>query len=156
MSDLAKKILEPSRAAQIRIAYGVMASATTVNIEGNATAVEVPQLASAGALESGDYVALQIVGADALIIGKVGDPPQRYAKRIAYLLDADGEVAITFPTPFAATPVITLAVELATGVVMSTHIDSASATGFTAQVWRNGSPDASVSRVLHWTAEPQT
>lgn len=74
MSDLAREILSKMPSRTVRIAYGVMASATTVNIEGDTTAVEVPQLASAGLLSSGDYVALQVVGADVLIIGRVGAP----------------------------------------------------------------------------------
>jgi hypothetical protein len=102
MSDLGAKILSLAPKQVSRIAYGVMASATTVSIEGAVTAVPVPQLASAGVLVSGDYVAVQMVGADSLIVGKVGAPT--YPTRLAYetmasatTVSIDGGTAATVP-----------------------------------------------------------
>jgi hypothetical protein len=102
MSQLGAKILSLAPKQVSRIAYGVMASATTVSIEGAVTAVTVPQLASAGVLVSGDFVAIQMVGADSLIIGKVAAPA--YPTRLAYetmasatTVSIDGGTAATVP-----------------------------------------------------------
>lgn len=74
MSAVARKILglsDKPATASTRLTYGVMASATTVYIDGSSVAVTVPKLASAGTLATNDYVALLQVGPDVLIIGEV-------------------------------------------------------------------------------------
>ena len=72
MNRTARVILSKNPDRRQRLVYGVMASATTVFIEGSTVAVTVPRLSSAGALAADDHVALQKFGTDTLIIGRVG------------------------------------------------------------------------------------
>ena len=71
MSRIARTILELSGQSPLRLVYGVMASATTVYIDGSTVVATVPKLASVGTLAASDYVAVLAVDADYLIIGKV-------------------------------------------------------------------------------------
>jgi len=72
MNRTARAILSNNPDRQVRLIYGIMASATTVFIEGSTVAVTVPRLSSAGTLAADDHVALQKFGTDTLIIGRVG------------------------------------------------------------------------------------
>jgi hypothetical protein len=74
MTSIGQRILELADTAEsaTRIAYGIMASATTVNIEGNTTAIASEQLASAGTLVTGDYVAMLVAGGDNVVVGSIG------------------------------------------------------------------------------------
>lgn len=150
-TGIARKILELSEHRGATIVYGAMSSATTVKIGGSETAVAVPILSSCPRLYAGDYVAALSSGPDIVIIGVVGGVVHESQQEV-YALDSNGEVAISFTEEFPATPVISVTAQVATGVYTSTTVEAASSTGFTAQVWRNGAPDASVSRRLHWSA----
>lgn len=78
-SAVARKLLEMQPKPGYRVTYGVMDTASTVFIDGADTAVPAVQLASAGVLASGDYVALQVSSGDALIVGRVGTAPRNCA-----------------------------------------------------------------------------
>ena len=71
MNRTARAILSNNPDRQVRLIYGIMASATTVFIEGSTVAVTVPRLSSAGTLAADDHVALQKFGTDTLILGRV-------------------------------------------------------------------------------------
>lgn len=137
MTSLGKKLAAISdRGQTARIAYGVMASATTVNIEGSTTAVTVPQLASAGVLESGDYVAVQIVGADALIIGRVGGPRAQSGIEVVNT-DASGDYTFTFPVEFDSAPDVVATRYSGASTQVGIHLRSVTTTGFIARFTQN-------------------
>lgn len=62
-----------------------------------------------------------------------------------------GQAVVSFPIAFPSPPSVTAQVVLATSIQQTQHLDSITATGFTIDVWRGGSPDAG-SRSISWIA----
>jgi len=154
MNRTARAILSKTPDRRQRLVYGVMASATTVFIEGSAIAVTVPQLSSAGVLATNDHVALQKFGTDTLIIGRVASPKvnQVQRDRASYTTNSSGVFQVTFPNAFTAPPVMSAIIEDTSGQIQVISVYDLTASLVQFRMWQGTSLLVSDTRVVHWQA----
>lgn len=70
----------------------------------------------------------------------------------AVTLDAGGLGTITFPTAFAAAPVVLLTVQLSTGAQRTAQIESITASAVVVRCYNAGTLEVSTTRNVHWIA----
>jgi hypothetical protein len=145
--SLAKALLA-DRQPGVQLLYGVATDVNTVEIAGSTVAVELPALEP---VVANDYAAVLAAGADRLILGPVDQPLTQSGVESA-TTDGFGDITVTFPTAFTASPVIVCQLQLSTSVGRSLIIISRNSTAFTVRVFLGASPETSVSRSIHWMA----
>lgn len=154
MNPLARQIMAQSTDRPTRLVYGVMASATTVYIDGATTAVTVPKLDSVGTLATGNYVSMLVSGADAVIVGTLsaqqGSRP--WIQTGDDLSSVAGSVhTITYPTAFPGVPrLLNLAVRASAGGDRTTTLRTITATAITFEVYIGGAINSSAAQI-NWS-----
>ena len=157
-----------------RIVYGVATALNTVQVSGADTAISLPALAN---VQSGDYCAILVAGADLLILGPVdatewvdsgarpfiraddgrSSPQAAIYRTESGTTDGSGDVSVTFPEPFTSGSNLSVVVTRAGSItsIQSLAVHTLTVSGFKCRLLNASGPVTSTSMTFHYVAMGQ-